>query len=344
VPEQQLAALVGIELANEALELLAGAARVVALDVRQADTDRRLEIADTSEPPDQKRNTALRSSGTRATGTCSSRSASISPSAAGLGPASSALNALRCSVGADELERIAPRWLHGERGKPKVPRQIKLSALDRVTVADRGRDDWELRCLRVGMERELLPSFEDKHARDEALLAAIKQRLPDLEALLERFRSIEEDAVYRYYHQSFKVFSFLQPLIECARALFDQLAPTDAPLHPWFAAIREDALEHSFEMYHRRARRAGMSSAAANMFASSSSAGRAPPSQTPTDTCAALAAEPHLRDGRPVCVPAAGRSAIPGYGGPDEAAPPTSYAHAAPVALLRRPSGCRLSG
>ena len=83
---------------------------------------------------------------------------------------------------------------------------------------------------------------------DEALLAAIKDRLPDLEPLLEHFRSIEEDAVYRYYHQSFKVFFFLQPLIERARALFEEIAPTDAPPDAWFAAICEDALEHSFEM------------------------------------------------------------------------------------------------
>jgi hypothetical protein len=152
-----------------------------------------------------------------------------------------------CVVGADELERIAPGWWNGDRDKPKVPRQIELSALGPVTLAGGERGDWELRCVRVGVKREW-PSFEEKHARDESLLAAIKERLPDLEALLEHFRSIEEDAVYRYYHQSFKVFYFLQPLIERARALFEEIAPTDAPLDAWFAAICEDALEHSFEM------------------------------------------------------------------------------------------------
>jgi len=40
------------------------------------------------------------------------------------------------------------------------------------------------------------------------LLAAIKARLPELESLLEKARShwVYEDYVYRFYHQSFKVF------------------------------------------------------------------------------------------------------------------------------------------
>jgi hypothetical protein len=43
--------------------------------------------------------------------------------------------------------------------------------------------------------------------RDEAILAAVKARMPQLEGLLESMNSDYEEGLYRFYHQSFKVYS-----------------------------------------------------------------------------------------------------------------------------------------
>ena len=159
------------------------------------------------------------------------------------------------TIRADELAELAPEWWslrYPQRAEPKVPEQLELHALDSVAIAGGERGDWELRCVRVGVKRPV-PSLEEKRESNARLLAAIKERLPDIEALLEAFRSTEEDGVYRYYHHSFKVFHFLQPLIERARTLFDEVAPAGVPLAARFAAICEDALDHDFEMHRTNA-------------------------------------------------------------------------------------------
>lgn len=42
---------------------------------------------------------------------------------------------------------------------------------------------------------------------DEAILAAVKARLPQLEGQLEAMNRDYEDELYRFYHQSVKVYS-----------------------------------------------------------------------------------------------------------------------------------------
>ena len=74
-----------------------------------------------------------------------------------------------------------------------------------------------------------------KEARD--LLAALKRDLPDLEALLaaSSFHWGFEDPVYRFYHQSWKVYGLQDStarIVERLRAL----AP-GRQLDPWFEAI-----------------------------------------------------------------------------------------------------------
>lgn len=59
---------------------------------------------------------------------------------------------------------------------------------------------------------------------EQQLLTNIKQRLPELEALMERARSHweYEDFVYRFYHHSFKVFgvqSMTAAIVAALRAL-----------------------------------------------------------------------------------------------------------------------------
>ena len=39
----------------------------------------------------------------------------------------------------------------------------------------------------------------------------------------------------------------MQPLVRRARDLFAKISPDGAPLHPWFAAVCESALDHEFD-------------------------------------------------------------------------------------------------
>lgn len=88
-------------------------------------------------------------------------------------------------------------------------------------------------------------SQADEQKRHDALLATIKARLPEIEKLLGTFHSNEEDAIYRFYHQSFKTFH-LQSLITQARDLFVRMPPDGVPLNAWFSGICEGALNHEF--------------------------------------------------------------------------------------------------
>jgi hypothetical protein len=90
----------------------------------------------------------------------------------------------------------------------------------------------------------------DSSARDDAerqLLGAVKEHLEEIDALLEGFESLEEDAVYRYYHQSFKVYG-VQRAIKRVQQLFEALAPDGTELNPWFVAVCQDACVKKFDI------------------------------------------------------------------------------------------------
>jgi hypothetical protein len=72
---------------------------------------------------------------------------------------------------------------------------------------------------------------------NERLLRRIKEDLPALEALLEQASSHwgYEDPVYRFYHQSFKVY-YLQSTTESIRKALAALSP-DGRLNRWFEEI-----------------------------------------------------------------------------------------------------------
>jgi hypothetical protein len=85
--------------------------------------------------------------------------------------------------------------------------------------------------------------------REEAhrLLSNIKGALPRLEELLERASSHwgYQDAVYRFYHQSFKVYGLQSMTTAIVEALRD-LSPTDRPLNPWFCQIVDEGTGRTF--------------------------------------------------------------------------------------------------
>ncbi len=83
---------------------------------------------------------------------------------------------------------------------------------------------------------------------NERLLQAIRGHLPALEALLEEASSHwgYEDPVYRFYHQSFKVYSLQGSTVRMVKALAE-LAP-EGKLNRWFSEIVEAGTGKEFTM------------------------------------------------------------------------------------------------
>lgn len=78
------------------------------------------------------------------------------------------------------------------------------------------------------------------------LLENLRSRRPELTGLLEDCSSHRgfEDPIYRFYHQSFKVYSLPDETARIVRTL-KSLAP-DRPLNPWFRQIVEQGTGKSF--------------------------------------------------------------------------------------------------
>ena len=87
----------------------------------------------------------------------------------------------------------------------------------------------------------------DQRASEEALLRNLRSRQPELLALLAECSSHWgfEDPIYRFYHQSFKVYALQDETARIVRVL-ESLAP-DRPLNPWFRQIVEQGTGKSFK-------------------------------------------------------------------------------------------------
>jgi hypothetical protein len=77
---------------------------------------------------------------------------------------------------------------------------------------------------------------------DRDLLAKLKLALP---GLLELRDGLQDDGIYRFWYQSFKVFALQAETERIAAAL--QAVDPDLPLHPWFLQIVADGTGRSFE-------------------------------------------------------------------------------------------------
>jgi len=95
------------------------------------------------------------------------------------------------------------------------------------------------------------------HSSDEThrarLLHALREKRGELTAQLERLDSHwgAEDAVYRFYHQSFKVYSVQAGTLQTV-ALLQSLLP-ERPLNTWFTQIIKDGTGHTFDPSHNTA-------------------------------------------------------------------------------------------
>ncbi len=95
-------------------------------------------------------------------------------------------------------------------------------------------------------------SLQKRLRKDQALLEAIKDKLPDLERLLSPFACDYEDGIYRFYHQSSKVYN-LQDYTTRATELFKSIAQTtNGRLCSWYEEIVSQGTGADFEMDHNR--------------------------------------------------------------------------------------------
>lgn len=91
-------------------------------------------------------------------------------------------------------------------------------------------------------------SAEQRREEEIKLLEAIKDALPGLEQIWQQANSNwgYEDPVYRFYHQSLKVYHLQEDIARIVKALQD-LAP-NLPLNPWFMQIVEQGTAGEFSM------------------------------------------------------------------------------------------------
>lgn len=91
--------------------------------------------------------------------------------------------------------------------------------------------------------------MEKAQELSDNLLANIKENQTEIENLCLVFKTLEEDYVYRFYHQSFKVFGATGQ-IKQAKELFERLAPDSCSLNDWFRAIADAAIGKEFDLAH----------------------------------------------------------------------------------------------
>ena len=90
--------------------------------------------------------------------------------------------------------------------------------------------------------------------KDGELLANIQAKLPEMVKLLADINAhwVYEDLVYRFYHQSFKVY-FIQRETRSIVEALRSLAPSGATVNPWFEEIYQaGASGKEFEQEHNK--------------------------------------------------------------------------------------------
>jgi hypothetical protein len=87
---------------------------------------------------------------------------------------------------------------------------------------------------------------------DKELLTSLKSNLPQMKELLSEINKEYryEDYIYRFYHQSFKVYR-LQDLTMSITKLLIQVAP-DINLNPWFLQIFNEGTCKEFKLEHNK--------------------------------------------------------------------------------------------
>ena len=106
--------------------------------------------------------------------------------------------------------------------------------------------DAKIRKTRAEVLKEIEAEHEKRHTLSNKLLENIKQHKTEIQQLLAVFHREEPDLVYRFYHQSYKVYMMID-IIKSANTLFDRLAPDPLPLNDWYNLITNTAIEKKFD-------------------------------------------------------------------------------------------------
>lgn len=105
-------------------------------------------------------------------------------------------------------------------------------------------------------QREARERFErqrlERKRKEKILFTNIKDRISELRKLLEEVCGhwTLDDGIYRFYHQSFKVYYLQKPTLRIIEALKD-LVP-GAELNPWFLEIVKEGTGKEFAIEHNR--------------------------------------------------------------------------------------------
>jgi hypothetical protein len=113
-------------------------------------------------------------------------------------------------------------------------------------------DEAHLRA-QIQEDRPLVEGCVDDRPEVAKLLATIKAALPELEKLRDECAGrVDEDAVYRFYHQSNKLYGRCQIHTEDIVAKLRSLAPDPSiPLDPYFEEIVRDG-KQSWDISHNQ--------------------------------------------------------------------------------------------
>ncbi len=99
----------------------------------------------------------------------------------------------------------------------------------------------------------MIKNTEKSIEKDQALLVAIKHHLPKLDELKEALHREYENGIYRFYHQSLKVYQLQYSTLE-ALALIQQIATdTDNELNSEFMLILMQGTGIEFDIAHNQA-------------------------------------------------------------------------------------------
>jgi hypothetical protein len=93
---------------------------------------------------------------------------------------------------------------------------------------------------------ETILDYDLARQAEEKLLKTIKEKLPELETLLKECSDkwVYDDGIYRFYHQSFKVFRL--PLITVEIVTRLQGLASDLTLNEWFSQIVSEGTGKEF--------------------------------------------------------------------------------------------------
>jgi hypothetical protein len=107
--------------------------------------------------------------------------------------------------------------------------------------AEDSKESAEEECL-----ERYLKLRENREEKERTLLASLRSRRAELAALLENCSDHwgYEDPIYRFYHQSFKVFSVQAITAEIVSALHSLLP--EQPLNDWILQIIGEGTGHKF--------------------------------------------------------------------------------------------------